>query len=436
MGLIVKLALTFGIAAITLMFMGSTWGIVPFSCLAILLGIIGFFKPMDEDEQEDKEPRYQKRKNNALLTAGFSIILAILPVFKPFIDAMIQEQFEKRQAEKMAPLYKEFDQAAQAIEPSVVSFYQEYGAYPGVDETGTIMPFIAADGNLMEIPPNALNAWKDDPFNDQRKLTLFPLGNRGALIVSVGQDGVSEMPPLKLILPIDAQPNDPMAPLITAGLDFRTRLYDPTNGSLSNGDLMKFVSARDDLKRDDVLKPIFDAWNDVDALSRKPPRNLSEGEAWPPPEDDAELAEDFLKDENYLPALAAASRAVLQRRPHPNFWSTNQLKLAEFYKGRALYELGHYRSASDAFLNYTTNFPNDVEGQYWVGLTKWMGGDREQAKRHMAAAFQIDPTHPRTKDAELAFQNLEARKQLTYPMPYILRPVEKSDEIEEMTPPE
>jgi len=421
---LVMLALTGGIATTCCMFF--EWETLMTICggATLVLGVLGFFNPIDKEQADHIPP---KMKNNARLTAIFSVVLAVLPVFKPMFDEMAYERAEKLRAIETAPMYAKFKTAKQSLQTNITDFYDSYGVYPAVDESGELLPMVGTDSTLLDLDQTAFTATPQDPFDNGRQLTIFPLGQEGVLFMSVGQDGDYELAPLKKILPIDGEPKDPLAPLAAAGLDFRPRLYDPTNGSLSTGDLMDFVSADESKTRDEVLAPLFDAWKYVDSVSPKPPRNLEEDDSWPPAEDDAQTAEDLIQDEEWLGALAASSRAVLQRRIHKNFWKTKPLQRAEFNKGRALYELGHYRFAADTFNNFLKDYPVDVEGHYWLGMTYWLGGREDLALHHLNAAYQFDPNHPDAPKAQAVYEQIKADQQPNLPLPMVIEKQREED---------
>lgn len=376
--------------------------LIPLSSFTIILAIMGLKDPGDED------PR------NGRTAAVFCIIIALLPLTKPFFIQLANQRAERLRAQETAPLYTKFEQQVLTVTPLLRDFSTQYGAFPTINEAGATLPLFGTDYRIKDISSSSTLGIPQDPFDPKRTLTVFPLGNEGALVMSVGQDGVHEFPEPKSISSLDGPQAHPLAPLASAGLDLRSRLYDPTNGSLSNGDLLAFVPAASKQEKatnpetiDSVLKPLFDAWRAVDTLTPKAPANLPENSTWPPAEDDAQTASDLLEDQNYLAALAAASRAALQRRPNSSFWKTPQLKQTDWIKGRALFELGHVRAAADAFIDYTIVDPNDPLGHYWLGIALYYSGEPQSAQQHLSAAYQLDPTFAEANQAIELEQSLQ-----------------------------
>ncbi|MGF1573768.1 MAG: tetratricopeptide repeat protein [Sumerlaeia bacterium] len=388
----VMLALT--MAAGTAIFLLGGSGpmlLIPLSSLTIILSIMGLNDPGDEDPK------------NGRTAAIFCIIIALLPLAKPYFIHLANQRAERQRANETAPLYQKFNQQAKTIAPVLREFNTQHGAFPTIDATGKTLPLFGTDYRLIDITGSESLGIPQDPFDPARTLTVFPIGNQGALLMSVGQDAVQEFPNPKNYSSLDGPQAHPMAPLASAGLDLRTRLYDPTNGALANGDLLTFIPANEQDENpqtlEEVLQPLFTAWKKVDSLTPKPPSNLPEGTLWPPAEDDAQTAADMFQDENYLAALAASSRAVLQRRSNSNFWKTPQLKKTDWIKGRALFELGHVRAAADSFVDYTSVDPNDPLGHYWLGIALYYAGSPKEAQQHLTASYQLDPTFPEAKHA-------------------------------------
>lgn len=363
--------------------------LIPLSSITIILALMGLKDPGEDDPRGGRT------------AAVLAIIIALLPLAKPYFVHLANKRAENLRAQQTAPLYLKFNQQVTTITPSLRTFNEQHGAFPTIDENGETLPFFDKDYRLVDLSLSKNLGLPKDPFDANRTLTVFPIGSSGALVMSVGQDGVHEFPNPKIISSLDGPQAHPLAPLASAGLDLRTRLYDPTNGSLSNGDLLVFVPAEESSKEtlETVMKPLFDAWKAVDTITPPTPPNLPEDAVWPPAEDDATTARDMYEDENYLAALAASSRAVLQRRPNSAFWKTPQLKQTDWIKGRSLFELGHIRAAADCFVDYTTVDPNDPLGHYWLGISLYYAGVPKEAQQHLSATYQLDPAFADQKTA-------------------------------------
>ncbi len=358
---------------------------------------------------------------NSRTLAIFSILFAAVPFVRPYIEHLAYVHRERIQAKRTAPTYVLLDGAVQSFEPALDQFYDSYGQYPTMIG-GELLPMFAADGTLLQIDSKATPSVPGDPFGGARPLEVVALGQKGTLILSVGQDGIGEFPPARVTTIIDGQPNEPLACLAWTGFDIREHTYDPTNGSLSSGDIVYFHGPSDKTRKE-VLRPLIKAWDTVDALTPPPPKKVKD--TWPPAEDDALTAESLIADKDYLGAMIAASRAIQNRRPHPNFWTTPQLKKAEYYRARACYELGHFRQAADFYIDYLGSSPNDAEAHFYLGACMYLGGQPEYAKRHFAAAFQIDPNATVVPQAMAAWEALDKKQTPTLPLPWIREQLRK-----------
>lgn len=372
---------------------------VPFFLLTVLLAGFGFAMPGEE------------KPGNGRTLSGFAILIAALPFVRPSIDAFVLAQREKARTAETAPQYKAFDNAVATLEPQLLGFYREHGVFPAFDNARAL-PAFRPDGTRIELGGAAPISPPADPFDNSRSLEIHAVGQLGALVVSVGQDGVPEYPWPRFTLAIDAQPNDPLALFAATGTDLRLRTYDPTNGSLSTGDLVAWVG-NDGIERKDAFARLDDAWDTVNRLTPLTAKG-NEPKAYAP-EDDAKTAALLAKDAEHLAVLAAASRVLQNRRPHPNFWTTEDIFRADSYRGYALFQLGHSRSAADAYIDYLAYRPNDPEAHYWLGISMFLGGDKQLALRHLGAAFQIGPTHPIAPAAAELFDTIRADRPPTLP---------------------
>ncbi len=403
----VVLAAFFGFLNVLAMFAGLHAVEIPFFALTLLLGIMGLRKPgVPESERQGR------------VVAVLAIALGLLPFFKPLVDSLILARMQAIRARQTAQMYTAMEKAAEDLSPALEAYRDSIGAYPMMFGN-TALPQFRRDGTRVEVPGDlTLPAVPDDPFDTSKNLYVYSVGAEGALIVSVGQDEVAEFPQPDDILPIDGTPGDPLAPFALAGVNLRTVTYDPTNGSLGTGDIVIWHGPEGS-SYEETMKPLWDAWDEVDSLTPPPPED-SEFDH-PLPEDDALTAESLLEDGKYLAAVAAASRAVQNRRVHPNFWKIPQLKKADFIRARALYHLGHYRSGADYVIDYLTYTPNDAEAHYWLGKMLYLGGRPEESRRHFAASFEMDPKGAVAQKAIDAWEAVKGGKTPRFDMPWIVR---------------
>ncbi len=425
----VVLAAFFAFLNVLFMFAGFHAVEIPLLAVAALFALVGLRKPgVPESERQGR------------VVAVLSIVLAALPLFKPLADSLILARMQAVRAKQTAPMYTALDAAAKGLADSVQEYRDAVGFYPMMFGD-TALPQYARDGTLIEPPADlVLPAIPADPFETSRDLQIYSVGELGAMIVSAGQDGVSEFPRPDVILPIDGQPSDPLAPYALAGVDLRRITYDPTNGALGNGDIVRWQGPPES-SWDETMKPLWDAWDAVDSLTPPPPDDDRELDH-PLPEDDALTAESLLADGQYLGALAAASRAVQNRRVHENFWTIPQLKKADLIRAKALYHLGHYRTGADYVIDYLQNSPNDAEAHYWLGKMLYLGGRPTEARRHFAASFELDPKGPFAAQATDAWSALKANRTPHFEMPDIVRrernlpaPEQNSPQVQQNQPP-
>ena len=382
MGPIPLLAMLVAMLSVILMFGGFNTLALPAFIVALILGGLGLGVPGKEN------PR------NGRAAATFAILIAFLPVIKPVIDDLALQRREKIRARQTAPLYARFTKDAAGLGPSLDAFARKYGQYPAMDDGGSALPMFRPDGMRLTVNPADLPSLLKDPFDSARPLRLAPVGDLGTLIISVGQDGVAELPLPQPVM--DAKPHDPIAPFALIGRDIRALTYDPTNGALSLGDLVTWhgLPGRPGVSREQAFRRLDQAWHDVDELTPPPPPD-AEFDGIPAPEDDALTAARLLDDRKYLGVIAAASRATATRRIHPNFWGNEELFRADLNRGLALYQLGHPRAGADCLIAYLANRPNDPEAHYYLGVMLILGAaDAKLAKRHFAAGFQLDPNSP------------------------------------------
>ena len=366
------------------LFAGATVVQIPLFLIATLLAIAGL-----------KNPGVDNPANGRTLSV-FAILFAALPFAYPYVRALAFSRAEARRAIETAPTYTKFEQALKQLDADLNGYFDQYGTYPYL-EGGEYLPMFDDRGVTRDPAPGTAPTMPPDPFQAGEVLEIFPVGNVGVLVVSVGQDGVRDYPLPTLVLPIDGKPHDPLAPLALVGADLRSLTYDPTNGALSTGDLVGWIS------RDGTAKNLEDnVWNE--RLSGY----------------DAESAVRLFEDQDYLATIAATSRAVLNRRPHPNFWQVPELHEVDYWRALALFETGHYRLAADTMLDYLYFRPNDGDAHYWLGIFLWLGGDPDLARRHLAAGFQVEPGSSQNQASADAYDAVRNRQVPALPRPAIL----------------
>lgn len=385
--------------AVIAMFADAYFLAVPMFLLTTLVAVFGFLKPGDESPA------------NGRVMAVFAILFAGLPFVRPHIEALALARRERIRTAETVAQYANWEKGIESLTPQLDAFFDRYGILPAF-EHGRAVPLFRPDGNPLEPGGILPIAAPTDPFTTAGGASIYPVGALGALVVSVGQDGVGQFPPTRYAVSMDGQPNDPLAPFANIGADLRLITYDPTNGSLSTGDLVHWHS-RGGVTRDQAFKRLDDAWNKVNRLT--PLTAKGREPKFYAPEDDALTAGNLFRESDWLGTLAAASRAVQNRRPHPNFWTNPDLFRADFYRGYALFQLGHSRAAADIFQEYLAVRPNDPEAHYWTGLAYFLGGDVDSARFHLAASFQLEPNHPIARAGAEVYDAVRARRPPTLP---------------------
>ena len=257
-----------------------------------------------------------------------------------------------------------------------------------------------------------------DPFAPGRDLRWVSVRDKGVMLVSVGQDGVAEMPLPGV--PMDGPPMHDMAKFALTGYDQRLRTYDPTNGSLGLGDVVRWVGRKE---YSTTFEPLFDAWDEAhDQSPYNPTVKARSTAADPDPQShrDAQGAERLLGDEDYLAALALATRGLNELESFEAEWSASEVRL-NLTRGIALYHLGAYREAADALNIYLSYSPNDALGHYYIANALWRGGNRGAAMEHMSAAAQIDPNANFVNTAQAALEKMMSGGQPTLIEPWIVK---------------
>lgn len=406
MGTFPVLSILTAALSIIAMFLGLGILAVPLFLAVLCLAAVGFWKPGNEAPA------------NGRVLAFFAILIAFLPFLRPWIVDLAVARREAIRATETAPLYERFEESAATAAEALLAFHAEHGLFPAIDRSGRL-PVFDADGHRRTDLLERVPAMPSDPFAEGDNLRAYPVGDWGVLLASAGQNAIHELPPPSATLSIDAQPNDPLAPFAWTGVDWRLLTYDPTNGAIGQGDLLHWVPAREGIEYNEAFERLHRAWDRVHALTPQPPRGANPDE-YPRPEDDARTAAEMLEDEEWLASLAAASRAALNRRPHPEFWRNDpNLVRADLIRAQALYQLGHYRTGADYANDFGLVDGRNAEAFYWMGLMYHLGGDNANARRALSAASQIDPNSPYAARAASALDALASQRSPDLPRPWI-----------------
>lgn len=369
--------------------------------LAVVLGIMGIFYPGDS--------RVEGR-----VTAIVSIVAGVLPILVPQIKLLALRMAEARRAKEMAPLYAKLDEQKKAIGDALVGYLKAHRYYPTYGKQGEQLQYVADDGLLYAHPLDVgvgPGRFPLDPFGNGRRLRWIAFGKEGALLVSVGQDGRPDMP-----IPgvwMDWPPADPVALMAVTGVDPRWVTYDPTNGALGGGDVTHWYGEK---SYEDFMRPLHQAWDLAHQRAIFAPPRKEEMDKERQSTRDAREAARLYAEGKDLAALALASRAVRGRYDTPKGWDEFEAN-APATRGMALYQLGNYRGAADAFLDTFIGNPNNVEAHYYLGCSYYRGGDQTNAMMHWSIAAQIDLNHPLWPEAQARIDELKAGKTVNTPRP-------------------
>ncbi|CAN5478620.1 hypothetical protein BH09SUM1_BH09SUM1_10130 [soil metagenome] len=380
--------------------------VVPF-VLAAVLGIAGMIFG-------DKAKPVSSRVASLL-----AIVLAACPLAIPYAQSVRLGILEKRRAEVTKPIYEKMDADFEAVKPKIADYYKTYHVMPefsALDLVGHV-----DEQGVYQKAPDVKLAAGEDPFSPiHNPLRWAAVRDSGVVIVSAGQDGEREMPLPGVLM--DGPPANPLTGFAMTGVDPRTVTYDPTNGALGLGDVVHYYGRK---PYEETFKPLFDGWTKADKLSPYAPTikdNAADKDHDPQSARDNEGAEKLLAEKDYIGALALASRGLRVRDPLPIQWSPGDSRL-DFTRGLALYHLGAFREAADAFGDYTVNTPNDASGHFYRAAALFFGrADRNQTLMHLSAAMQIDAQNP---DAALAAACYDAVRQGSttppFPPPAVLQ---------------
>ncbi|MEO8376373.1 MAG: hypothetical protein ABI579_01780 [Candidatus Sumerlaeota bacterium] len=359
------------------------------------------------------DPQHPATARIAVLLA---IPLALTPVLVPWVKSVKYNYMSRLRAKVTAPLYAKLDDETQKLKPAIDAYYKKYSIMPDLEGRGTMLSALDRTGNPAKLPAMEGISAPTDPFSKGADpLRWIAVRDSGVLLVSVGQDGVAEMPLPGVLM--DGPPASRFAGFAMTGVDPRLATYDPTNGALSLGDDPRFVGEK---KYEEAFKPLFEAWDDAHRASPYAPTVLSyPNEPDPNPQSvrDAKGAADLLEKKKYLAALCLSSRATGERRPQQASWKDPEFE-AERTRGYALYHLAAFREAADVLIDYCALRPNEPYTHFMLGAALYYGGNIEDAKRHFAAASQMSVSDPIKDYAEGAYNQILAnQKPTTLPPP-------------------
>lgn len=343
-----------------------------------------------------------------------AVVLGSTPITAPMIQALRLQQLSAQRAAQTRPLFQQLDDRVAALAPLAVDYYNLHRLYPD-RRAGDWLPYVDTAGRLVMPPVDERLTVPADPFSrDNAALRWVAIRDHGILLVSVGQDGVAELP-----LPgvsMDPAPAHPLAGLAATGVDMRTRTFDPAKGALSLGDVVRWVGH---VPMEETLAPLHAAWDLAEERSPFKPLPAKEkpaGKADPQSARDSEAAAKLLAEGHHLAALALASRALQLRSPHTAQWAPGD-RTINLTRGLALYNLSSPREAADALIDHLDDDPNSVDARFYLAAALWQGGRRSDAVKHLAAASQINPAHPLVPLATRCYQEALAGRQPSFPAP-------------------
>ncbi len=371
--------LAFAIACFSVIFYFAGLEVLSFIPIAIVgfLFVVAMFAPPEQHPVSGR------------VAAFMALNLALLPIYLPIVQEVRYDQLEARRAAQTADMYRTIDEAMERLVPLIDEYYERHRRYPELDGE-TVLPYADAQGRIQE--GNSMEDLRAprDPFHPARNpMRWVAVRDRGVLLASVGQSGVKELGLPGV--PMDGPPAHPLARFAQTGDDPRWKIYDPTNGALGLGDVVRYHGR---VPWEEAMEPLFNAWDLAHRRSEfRPedvyrPRHRAPGDERQSVRDAAEAVR-LLGQEEYLAALALASRAH-RLRPPQTIWRDEEYTV-DLTRGMALYHLAAYREAADALIDYVAVVPNDAQAHYYLGAALHRGGDRTSALVHLSAAAQIDP---------------------------------------------
>ncbi len=378
MGRLAALALFLGVGSVVLALAGAPFAIgalmlAPVALLALLVAVF---------------PGRESR-GNVRVVALFALLFGALPLAKPWIDALVFARQEKARARQTAPQFAKLKEDAAVLAKQAEAFRSLHGIYPAATGS-TLEPMVGTDGQ--PLPGDArFPTATPDPFDATHSLRVVPVGTKGFMVVSTGQDGVPDFPPLVQWSPIDPPGGEALAPFAHAGIEPRRMIFNVQDSPLAPGDAVEWFPAGggESPTLAGVLAPLTEAWERVNRASPWP--DQFSREKFPDPERDLAAARRFLAEDDNLAAVCAAARCIMFRPGQPAMVKTRGLADADKIRALALMRLGHVRLGADAMIDYIALVPNDAEAHYSLGLAFKSTGARELARRHFYAAMQAEP---------------------------------------------
>ncbi len=344
-----------------------------------------------------------------------AFVLSLTPVLMPLIKAARLSYLEKIRDHETKPLFAKLDAEVEKVSPLIDVYYKKYSVMPDLTGRETMLQALDRSGNPARLPAMEGLSAPTDPFSkDSNPARWVAVRDAGVLMVSVGQDGTTEMPLPGVLM--DRAPAQRLTGFAMLGVDPRLVTYDPTNGALSVGDVVRYHG---NAPYEETFKPLFEAWNDANRVSPfKPTKLASPRSPDPDPQSlrDAAGAEKLLKEGKYMAALCLASRALNERPAQEPMWKDGDYT-AERTRGLALYQLGAFREAADVLVGYTKLRSNEPFVHFITGASLYYGGNPDDAKRHVAAAAQISASDPVKDQAQACYEQLVRGGAPAFPQP-------------------
>jgi len=356
---------------------------------------------------------HAERPVSSRISCVMALLLATSPLTAPMLQELRLRQLERARAAETAPLYAEVDRAVGQLAPLLDAYAQAAGVFPDFNGT-TPLPYINAQNAQVDPLPAPGIQPPSDPFHPQRApMRWVAVRDYGVLMVSVGQDGVAELPLPGVFLDGTAHP---LAPFAAVGQDPRLVTYDPTNGGLGLGDVVRFHGR---VSQDALFGELYRAFDAAEKASPWRPtvkKRASEVDPDPQSARDAAAAEKLQATGDNLAALALASRARNVRDRYPAQWKPADFSI-DRTRGVALYHLGAFRESADALIDHLGSSPNDAIAHFWLAAAMAGAGNRQAALMHISAAAQIDAASPAATASVARFEELSRGGKPAFPPP-------------------
>jgi tetratricopeptide (TPR) repeat protein len=395
------LALVFATLSVLLHFAGQSTAMAVAALVTALCGLVGLAVGVAE------------KPISSRVASLLAILLGFAPFAEPPLQEMRRQSLERRRALETAGQYRAIDDSVSALTPLLLAYRQSAGFFPDF-HNGQQLPVINPQGILTQPPPAAPIAPPRDPFSPTgASMRWAAVRDWGVLMVSVGQDGVVELPLPGVLMDGGAHP---LAGFAAVGQDTRLVTYDPTNGALGLGDVVRWVGT---VAEGPMFAPLHAAWDLAERRSRWSPtklRRATEPDPDPQSARDGLAAERLLIEGEYLAALALASRALNHRHAYQAQWKPGDMNIQRT-RGLALYNLGAFREAADALVDHLATTPNDATAHFFAAAALFAGGRRDFALVHAAAAAQIDAGSPFANPAQQRYEEMLRGQAPGFPAP-------------------